>query len=648
MLSEIASSIINAAISIFAKKIQSELEERNNSLSAYRDTLRKYSEENLIEKDFNINLAASADVELNRIDVETSLAQHTTEVSNWSKSINFRDMRHSKKMSETLIELNLIDTPTALHIEQTEREITIPLPKVFENSNSNTIILGYPGAGKTTSIKYLCQDFLNKNALHKNYVIPILIRFRDMKKNSGTYYYICDAIAAIFPIQYNIGGIFEAESSLGNDIVGKLNKEHIDGIRYTAFFQFLNALSPVVFLDGFDEFPFDDEKSKIVAELREISLKCPNLKFVLTCRTGQFNYTVENAETYQISDLSSDQICELVGNWLEDEASVKEFLIHMAKSPYFDTSIRPLLLVHLCALYERLGHIPKQPKTIYRKLVELLVEDWDEQRSVHRLSKLSNFQPDVKLEFLASLAFYFTTEVHSTTFTVNQFKTAFVSLCPQFFLSPKDANLVLGELEEHTGLFFRSGFGQLEFSHLSFQEYLTAEYVVKLPSIPADSGVYEFLATEFAIAVSLSSNPSAYLVEFSKSVVLKHGPRAEFFDAFVSRLIIEHVEFPYHIDLPQALLTILTRWIAPTGMSRFNVDQQRLQSIDIGYFDSILEKANKVILLNSIEKHYRRAPMNTPVDGIVHYKRIQESKAAWSIEYILIPEHIFAKYLSKY
>lgn len=50
-----------------------------------------------------------------------------------------------------------------------------------------------------------------------------------------------------------------------------------------------------------------------------------------------------------------------------------------------------------------------------------------------------------------------------------------------FGLPREDAAKVAGELESHTGLFVQSAYDIFEYSRKSLQEYLTAEFVVKLP-----------------------------------------------------------------------------------------------------------------------------------------------------------------------
>jgi len=76
-----------------------------------------------------------------------------------------------------------------------------------------------------------------------------------------------------------------------------------------------------------------------------------------------------------------------------------------------------------------------------------------------------------------------------------------------------EAQQVVNELETHTGLFIQSGYEQFEFAHKSLQEYLAAEYLVKLPSIPPERRILFKLPNELAIAVTISSNPSDYIIQ---------------------------------------------------------------------------------------------------------------------------------------
>ncbi len=107
---------------------------------------------------------------------------------------------------------------------------------------------------------------------------------------------------------------------------------------------------------------------------------------------------------------------------------------------------------------------------------------------------------------------------------------------------------MIKELESHTGLFIQSGFELFEFAHKSIQEYLIAEYLVKLPSIPDDFKTIENLPNEFAIAIAISSNPSLYFSELVYTKLNKFKFSFQFLKTFINRILIEKPDF-YKNDL---------------------------------------------------------------------------------------------------
>ncbi|MEZ4676746.1 MAG: hypothetical protein R2932_21225 [Caldilineaceae bacterium] len=177
----------------------------------------------------------------------------------------------------------------------------------------------------------------------------------------------------------------------------------------------------------------------------------------------------------------------------------------IADSPFSDTTIRPLTLAHLCAIYERIGKIPDRPKTVYRKIIDLLLDEWDEQRSVRRISRYANFESDRKFEFLCNLAYELTTTFSKTLFSDKDLLQIYRQIYDNYDLLVNEAQKVVDELESHNGLFVQTGYNLYEFAHKSLQEFLTAEYIVKLPIIPEQSRTLVKLPNELAIAVTISS-----------------------------------------------------------------------------------------------------------------------------------------------
>jgi len=132
-------------------------------------------------------------------------------------------------------------------------------------------------------------------------------------------------------------------------------------------------------------------------------------------------------------------------------------------------------------------------------------------------------------------------------------------ICDQFGLDRNEAKEVAAEVETHNGLLLQTGYEQFEFAHKSLQEFLTAEYLVKLPSIP-DWGMLGRLPYETAIAVAISSNPGAYLAEL---VFRKFRSRMseDFIRAFLSRLIIEKPDLGSEASVQLSLLVLLSEYL---------------------------------------------------------------------------------------
>jgi hypothetical protein len=315
-----------------------------------------------------------------------------------------------------------------------------------------------------------------------------------------------------------------------------------------------------------------------------------------------------------------------VKKWLEDDTKASDFLSKVKNSPFADTSIKPLSLAHLCAIYQRIGNIPDQPKEIYRKVVNLLIEEWDDQRSIIRKSSFVGFQSAQKFEFLAHLAFYHTTEHNSSIFSISQFKSAYESICEYHDLRKEHSSHVVKELESHTGLFLESGYKKFEFVHKSLQEYLTAEYLVRLPSLNTVRQNFESLGSELAIAVSISSNSSLFYVELVLNYFLRLNLSDSFYSSFTSRIISENPSFKQDKLVSVATLVLLSKWINPDSrdfnFTRYNNSNKDLYNSFFGLASSLNLKEQRVKILEYY-KYVKGVQSNT----FVELKRIK------------IPEH---------
>ena len=129
------------------------------------------------------NLLANKQSKLqsSRTDVEASLLLHLQSIKNWSAEISFSDLKEAKQTTKVFIQLDLYLYPRRLRIEPDEKIDTMPLRDIFTDNTRHVVLLGAPGAGKTTSTKYLCQLLLHEEDFQRDrFTFPILIRFREL------------------------------------------------------------------------------------------------------------------------------------------------------------------------------------------------------------------------------------------------------------------------------------------------------------------------------------------------------------------------------------------------------------------------------------------------------------------------------------
>jgi predicted NACHT family NTPase len=480
-----------------------------------------------------------------RDELEQSIYIHLKSVKNWSGEVSFSDIKQAKRTTDVYIELDLYVYPIHRRISRTEQIENVPLLAILEGSNNHFVLLGQPGAGKTTSMKYICQKlFYSEDYCVDRFSFPILIKLRDLNNAKRSE-------SSIFDVIYRLLGL---KLEFPEDMRTKEASADRKALKEKLVITVLEGLNVLLILDGFDELAQAQRRRQTIQEIRSLVEHLDRCTLIVTSRVGDFKYNIENMVPYEISPLSREQISVFALRWLNDNARASDFLNKVYDSPFADTAIRPLTLAHLCAIYDRVGKIPDKPKTIYRKIVNLLLEEWDQQRSVVRVSSYANFEVDRKFEFLCHLAYVLTTLIQKTVFSEDTLLKIYHQIYEDYDLAPNEAQQVVNELESHTGLFIQSGYEEYEFAHKSLQEFMTAEYLVKLPSIPAEIGTLLKLPYELAVAITISSSPSEYFSELIFNRLRKHKLSEEFVRSFVSRLLLEKPDFNSSTKLGMALI----------------------------------------------------------------------------------------------
>jgi hypothetical protein len=478
-------------------------------------------------------LGSAGKTEIKSSDHSEALARHLTSIVNWASQISFRDLRGSRILEESFVDLDLElgCLPTRRRSRpEGKRKVSDLL-----REHRNFMILGDPGAGKTTSLKRIAMGLIENPADRHSGDYPILVRLRDISSSSSLSGSILDILG--ITLKYDDG----------------LDTEGRENLRLRVASQYLDNMRARLLLDGLDEL-HPGAKERVVRELRQLLLNSLNFSIIATCRAGDFTFTFDNADTLVLEPLSDDQIITFARKWLTGSAA-DEFLKQVRDTPYGGSEVLPLTLAHLCAIYERTGSVPEKPRTVYRKIVRLLLEEWDEQRSIQRPSAYASFETDRKEEFLRAIAFNLTLEARRGVFEHRHLEEAYVKVCESFGLPRNHVRQVVREIESHTGLIVEVAFEVYEFAHKAIQEYLAAEFILRLPAHPRELSFA--MPNEMALAIAMSSDSTRYFFVVTESAISIRPPDLSSFTApFLRRLLLEKADFTPDPDLGYATIAL--------------------------------------------------------------------------------------------
>jgi len=501
-------------------------------------------------------------------EIEKAIADHQNEVKKWASEVSFSETIIARRLSDIFVPLNVFPSRRRSHYDS-EKFPDVSLEDAITKEKGSIIVLGQPGAGKTTALKHICERFFSDESYLSQYQLVIRIQLRELNLASAT-------TAPEF-IRRSLQEMLRLRIGYPESLAGEENLGARRAIRDSAITDWLNTVRALIILDGFDEITLKQRRDLTVEELRKLGMQLGESAFLMTTRSGEFSAHLDRVKLLEIKPFSSKQISSFATKWLGKKDAVS-FLRQLKETPYHDAAIRPLTLAHLCVIFEKSKRIPSKPKTIYRKIVRLLLEEWDQEKSVVRESQYANFEADRKEDFLANLAYELTRRYKTTTFGKDRLLACYSKIHGNFGLPLNQATKVVDELESHTGLFFQSGQDSFEFSHKSLQEFLTAEFIVRLAAIPSNMIELQIMPNELAVATAISSQPSEYLT----LLIIDHFNRIrtsfQFTRSFVNRLLLEDPDFEETPRVGYALLVLYSQYLravihSTQQLSLFVLDQ---------------------------------------------------------------------------
>ncbi len=319
------------------------------------------------------------------------------------------------------------------------------------------IVLGKPGAGKTTYLKYLTLMMLDYNSKIKYRKLPVFVTLREWADTSM-------ALIDFITQQFDTCGFEKALA-----FVEKM----------------LRKGQCLVLFDGLDEVSEQMKQDDIIRQIRIFSDKYYDNKFIISCRVAAYNHEFAGFTEVEMADFNEAQMENFIRNWFSSEPKVATECWDRLKG---NSSLRelasvPLLLTLLCLEYSESNDFPSNRADLYHRAIETLLTKWDSTRRIRRpeiYKKLTTRQKESMFARIAVGTFmenqYFINERK-----LIQMIERFVEHLPGFKeeeLEPDSKN-ILKAIESQHGIFVERAKGVYSFAHLTFQEYFTANYIVE-------------------------------------------------------------------------------------------------------------------------------------------------------------------------
>ena len=342
---------------------------------------------------------------------------------------------------------------------------------VFDRSN-RLAVLGPPGGGKTTFLKWLAIASLGNKLATQS--VPVFVSLKEWTETDDTILKFCSNI-------FQVCEIDEPDAVLLKLLEGGNGTLLIDGLDEVSGEKWKNPESR-------NNSKAQKELCEDLArkEIKELSIRFPKSKIVVTCRTAAYRYIFEDFVEVELASFEFHQIEQFIKNWFSTRSSVAEACISELSSTR-NRAIRelcatPLLLTLMCLAFESELTFPPNRAELFRSALDALLRKWDSSRAIRRESEyegLSIQKKELLFSYIADNTFpsgdYFIKKIKLTTL-VDRFMTSWWT--PERKDQKEvEPNEVITEIEIQHGIIRERALGIYSFSHLTFQEYYMAQAV---------------------------------------------------------------------------------------------------------------------------------------------------------------------------
>ena len=417
------------------------------------------------------------------------------------------------------------------------------------NQTQYLMVLGGPGVGKSTFLRKVGLEALKgKLGAFEHACIPVFLALQRFNSKEIK-------VEALIAKEFEVCGFPEAEEfALAALEKGKL----------------------LILLDGLDEVPLE-HLDHAITQIQDLVDRYSQNRFIASCRVAAYKGGFPRFKDVTMAAFEDEQIEQFLRNWFRApkdlEAKTADQCWELLTRPEYaaakELAQTPLLLTLLCAVYDESMDFPKNRSTLYGEALDVLLRKWGSEKRIQHNPIYQELSLELERELLADIAY--------DSFVEDQLffnKRSITDKIREFLVSnlnaPKrlDGEKILEAIEMQQGILVERARDVYSFSHLTFQEYLTAQYVIDNQQI--DELVKNHLTDErwkevFSLVSGLMPGRKSvdeFLTFLEKQVhdLVEHSVHAQRLDTF-SRWIQKTiaVEQGYNLATKRAIIIYLSR-----------------------------------------------------------------------------------------
>ena len=338
------------------------------------------------------------------------------------------------------------------------------------NSKQYLMLLGGPGVGKSTFLRKVGLEALKgKNGNFEHECIPVFLELKRFTEDQID-------IETLIVDEFKICGFPYPEE-----------------LTRTA----LKSGKLLILFDGLDEVPTANV-ANVINKIRDFVDRYRQNRFIASCRIAAYKGGFIRFTEVEIADFNDSQIEAYIKNWfdsttdpnlhqLDEQMKTAEQCWKMLNasehSATKELARNPLLLTLLCMVYDNSQNFQRNRAALYEDALNIFLREWLAEKRVNRGASITQYLDIADEKRMLS-------EIAAKNFKANRFFFSEDELITQIrnfgegnanTLKTFDARNILDTILIDQGLFVERVAGSYSFSHLTFQEYLTANYIVGHP-----------------------------------------------------------------------------------------------------------------------------------------------------------------------